>query len=70
MNCPTCNKALVEIVYGFPTMDQIEDAKKDLIALGGTPRSNANRPTHYCYLCQESYPVPADDTGRYNVFGQ
>jgi hypothetical protein len=71
MKCPTCNKALVEVVYGFPTMTQIEDAKKDLIALGGNPKANVYRPTHYCYLCQEQFPAVDNnfDIDRYEIFG-
>jgi hypothetical protein len=71
MNCPLCNNPLVDVVYGFPTMDMIEKAKNDEIVLGGTPRAFDFKPTHYCLECQEQYPAPPeDDTDRYNVFSQ
>jgi hypothetical protein len=71
MNCPLCNEALVEVVYGFPTMEMIDLAKNDKIVLGGTPRAFDFKPTHYCLECQEQYPVaPESDTDRYNLFSQ
>ena len=56
MNCPLCNEALVEVVYGFPTPEMIEQSKRDEIVLGGIPRSIDFKPTHYCLACQEQYP--------------
>jgi hypothetical protein len=56
MNCPLCNEALVEVVYGFPTMEMIDLAKNDKIVLGGCPKPNVFRPTHFCYSCLEQYP--------------
>jgi hypothetical protein len=56
MNCPFCNKAMVNVVYGFPTPEMIEQSKRDEIVLGGIPRDFDHRPTHYCLDCQEQYP--------------
>ena len=47
---------MVDVVYGFPTLEMIEKAKNDEIVLGGTPRPGDFKPTHYCYECQEQYP--------------
>ncbi len=71
MNCPLCNNPLVDVVYGFPTMDMIEKAKRDEIVLGGTPKAFDFKPTHYCLECQEQYPAaPENDSDRYNLFSQ
>jgi hypothetical protein len=58
---------MVDVVYGFPTMEQIEMAKRDEIVLGGTPRDFDFKPTHYCLECQEQYPAsePEYDNNNY-----
>jgi hypothetical protein len=48
---------MVDVIYGFPTMEMIEQAKRDEIVLGGTPRDFDFKPTHYCLACQEQYPA-------------
>jgi hypothetical protein len=67
MNCPLCNHELVEIAYGFPTMGAIELARKEQIALGGTPKPGDFKPTHFCYGCLEQYPAsePEYDNGTH-----
>jgi hypothetical protein len=47
---------MVDVVYGFPTMEMIERAKNDEIVLGGTPRDFDFKPTHFCLDCLEQYP--------------
>lgn len=68
MTCPFCNKAMLTVVYGFPTPDMIEKSKNDEIVLGGTPKPGDFRPTHYCQDCQEQYPQsePEYDNSNYN----
>ena len=56
MNCPLCNNPMVDVVYGFPTMEMIEKSKRDEIVLGGVPKPFDFKPTHYCIECQEQYP--------------
>jgi hypothetical protein len=58
-NCPNCNHELVNIIYGFPTPKLIDLARLEGIALGGQLTA-PDRPTHYCYGCQESYPSISD----------
>ena len=57
MNCPLCTYPMVDVVYGFPSMEMIDLAKNDKIVLGGCPKPNVFRPTHYCLDCQEQYPA-------------
>ena len=56
MNCPLCSYPMVDVVYGFPTMEMIERAKNDEIVLGGVPKPFDFKPTHFCYDCLEQYP--------------
>lgn len=63
-NCPECNHDLVNVVYGFPTPKLIDMARSEGIALGGCD-FGADRPTHYCYGCHESFPK-VSDAGYYN----
>lgn len=55
-NCPTCGHEVVNIIYGMPGPKLVEMAQSEGIALGGT-RMDANRPTHYCYGCNEEFIV-------------
>lgn len=48
---------MVDVVYGFPTMEMIEQSKRDEIVLGGNPKPFDFKPTHYCLECQEQYPA-------------
>ena len=70
MNCTICNEPMAPVIYGYPSMDMIEKAKRDEIVLGGIPSPNVFRPSHYCYACQEQYPMPQDpyDTHNYKPF--
>lgn len=52
--CTNCGKDLVNVIYGFPTQKLIDMAKTEGIALGGCSL-NINRPTHYCYGCNEEF---------------
>jgi hypothetical protein len=48
---------MVDVVYGFPTMEMIEQSKRDEIVLGGCTNGFDFKPTHYCVECQEQYPA-------------
>ena len=61
MKCPLCDYPMVDVVYGFPTMEMIELAKNDKIVLGGTPKPGDFKPTHFCYDCLEQYPQSETD---------
>ena len=67
MNCPLCSQPMVDVVYGFPTMEMIDRAKRDEIVLGGTPKSIDFKPTHFCLDCLEQYPQnePEYDTSNH-----
>ena len=55
MICPICNAyEMVPIWYGHPTIDEIMLAREDKIVLGGPV---VKEYTHYCFYCQETYPV-------------
>lgn len=51
--CPNCNSEMAPIIYGYPTVEMIDLARQDIIALGGCVVSPDN-PTHYCYSCNET----------------
>ena len=56
MICPLCSQAtMVPIIYGYPTPELIEDARMDILVLGGP---DLKPYTHFCHLCQETYPEP------------
>lgn len=48
--CSNCGAHMAPIIYGFPTPEMLDAARKELIALGGLKSGGA---THYCYSCQE-----------------
>lgn len=55
MICPLCNIAtMTPIWYGHPTIDEIMLAREDKLVLGGPVTKEY---THYCHLCQETYPT-------------
>lgn len=66
MKCPHCNEPMVAIVYGFPSMEMIERAKRDEIVLGGMPKPFDFKPTHYCHGCQEQYPESEPEFDSHN----
>lgn len=55
MICPLCNEyEMTPIWYGVPGIDEIMLAREDKLVLGGP---NVKEYSHYCYYCQETYPV-------------
>lgn len=58
MNCKLCNSVLLEVVYGLPTPEMIEKAKRDEVVLGGYYKPFG--PTHYCLQCQEEFRFDED----------
>ena len=47
--CPICNNELIKIVYGLPSTNLIEKAKKREVYLGGCcVIDNVN---YHCYTC-------------------
>jgi hypothetical protein len=54
MICKTCDEVMVDIWYGHPTWTKIELAKNDKLVLGGPVLKEY---THYCFTCQETYPL-------------
>lgn len=54
IKCPLCGENnMAPIIYGYPTPELVELARKDMVALGGCVVSPDN-PTHYCYSCNET----------------
>jgi len=53
-NCTNCDYELVNIIYGMPTKALIDMAIDEGVALGGYGMME-DRPTLYCYGCQESF---------------
>lgn len=54
VNCPACkDHDMAPILYGYPTLEMVELARQDVIALGGCVVSS-DKPTHYCYGCNET----------------
>jgi hypothetical protein len=53
-NCPNCGYELVNIVYGKPTKALVDMAIDEGLALGGYGMIK-DRPSLYCYGCQESF---------------
>lgn len=51
MNCVNCSQEMVEIWYGYPTPELIQQSQNDEIALGGWPPKEY---THFCVACQET----------------
>lgn len=53
ITCPSCHDSnMAPIIYGFPTPEMIDLARKDMVALGGL-NFVPDGPTHYCYSCHE-----------------
>jgi len=53
--CPTCGSAaVVRIVYGFPTREGFEAARRGEIVLGGCV-IEADAPLWACKACHESF---------------
>lgn len=51
MICSMCNQFfMVPIIYGYPSPQLIDAARKDEIVLGGPSRKEY---THYCLHCNE-----------------
>lgn len=44
---------MIDVVYGLPTDEMIEQSNRDEIMLGGKPKPFG--PTHYCLQCQEEF---------------
>jgi hypothetical protein len=55
MNCPQCKKSnSIPIVYGKPTRETIEKAKRNEVKLGGCMLVD-DSPNRYCQNCQQSW---------------
>lgn len=50
MKCPRCETELIKIIYGLPTYETEQRAKRGEIMLGGCCIS-LNDPTHGCPKC-------------------
>jgi hypothetical protein len=48
---------MIPIWYGNPDVNKVFLAKKDKIVLGGPVEKKY---THYCYFCQQTYPLSED----------
>lgn len=53
-NCPHCGQKLLEIVYGMPAGDIIDQAKNNEIFLGGCTYDE-DAPKYHCNNCRRSY---------------
>ena len=51
--CPQCGKSdgVVEVVYGFPTLEGEQAAQRGEVVLGGCILDEG-QPTHYCRDCK------------------
>jgi hypothetical protein len=63
MTCPDCGSdRLVEIVYGLPGPELMEQMKRGLVALGGCDvGAPGEDPTHRCLECRRSYVQVSED---------
>ena len=52
--CPNCGSKMIEIVYGMPSHDTVEDAKKGKVFLGGC-MIEKKQPKYHCNKCRRSY---------------
>jgi len=48
--CPHCGGKVIEVIYGFPRPELVEEARQGDIALGGCVISEDN-PSHRCTVC-------------------
>ena len=53
--CPNCEGKLIEIIYGMPTCEVGEKAKKGELFLGGCIIEEDNPPKYHCNNCRRSY---------------
>ena len=53
-NCPNCGEKMLEIVYGMPGPEIIDDVEKGLVFLGGCMISDCD-PVYHCNTCRRSY---------------
>ena len=59
--CPKCgSKSVIEILYGFPTEEQQEAARRGAIALGGC-MLELGSPKFCCKYCEHSWPQNQGD---------
>ncbi len=52
VKCPNCGDELVEIVYGRPTKETVEQAKQKKLYLGSCMNGIAK---YHCYGCGKNY---------------
>lgn len=54
VKCPNCGNNLINIIYGRPNQELIEQAKEGKIILGGCI-INKNMPNYHCNYCNKNY---------------
>ena len=56
MKCPKCGEKLVEIVYGLPTVELMEDAKNKKVCLRGCcVVGGIEVPKYHCFKCGKNF---------------
>ena len=56
IKCPSCSNKLVEIVYGLPSSELMEQLKQKKVCLGGCIiTSKKQQAKYYCYRCGKSF---------------
>jgi len=54
VKCPICNEKMVEIVYGFPSIETANLAEQRMVFIGGCCISE-DSPDYHCYKCRKSF---------------
>lgn len=69
MKCPKCGEELVEIVYGLPTVELMEDAKNKKVCLKGCcVVGGIEVPKYHCFKCEKDFYVDLSAVDKNNKF--